>query len=75
MVRGTWLSRCLFRGELLIFPDRGNKHHVEPDRFGECHAQAAPGAWSGEYAFAFADEAARTIEVIDRSDCKVVLVD
>ena len=32
------------------------------------------GPWSGEHAFTLADEAARTIGIIDRSDCKVHLV-
>ncbi len=32
------------------------------------------GPWSGEHAFTLADEAARTIEIIDRSSCKVHLV-
>lgn len=32
------------------------------------------GPWSGERAFTLADEAARTIGIIDRSDCKVPLV-
>ena len=43
---------------------------VAPEHYG-CDSV---GPWSGEHAFTLADEAARTIGVIDRSDCKVHLV-
>ena len=43
---------------------------VAPEHYG-CDSA---GPWSGEHAFTLADEAARTIEIIDRSSCKVHLV-
>ena len=43
---------------------------VAPEHYG-CDSA---GPWSGEHAFTLADEAARTIEIIDRSDGKVHLV-
>jgi len=43
---------------------------VTPEHYG-CDSV---GPWTGAHAFTLADEAARTIEVIDRSDCKVHLV-
>ena len=43
---------------------------VAPEHYG-CDSV---GPWSGEHAFTLADEAARTIGIIDRSDCKVHLV-
>jgi pimeloyl-ACP methyl ester carboxylesterase len=43
---------------------------VAPEHYG-CDSA---GPWSGEHAFTLADEAARTIEIIDRSNCKVHLV-
>ena len=43
---------------------------VAPEHYG-CDSA---GPWSGEHAFTLADEAARTIEIIDRSGCKVHLV-
>ena len=43
---------------------------VAPEHYG-CDST---GPWSGEHAFTLADEAARTIEIIDRSDGKVHLV-
>ena len=43
---------------------------VAPEHYG-CDSV---GPWSGEHAFTLADEAARTIEIIDRSDCTVHLV-
>ncbi len=43
---------------------------VAPEHYG-CDST---GPWSGEHAFTLADEAARTVEIIDRSDCPVHLV-
>ncbi len=43
---------------------------VAPEHYG-CDSV---GPWSGERAFTLADEAVRTIGIIDRSDCKVHLV-
>ena len=43
---------------------------VTPEHYG-CDGV---GPWTGERAFALADEAVRTIEIIDRSDCEVHLV-
>ena len=43
---------------------------VAPEHYG-CDSV---GPWSGEHAFTLADEAARTIGIIDCSDCKVHLV-
>ena len=43
---------------------------ITPEHYG-CDSV---GPWSGEHAFTLADEAARTIGIIDRSDCKVHLV-
>ncbi len=43
---------------------------VAPEHYG-CDSA---GPWSGERAFTLADEAVRTIEIIDRSACKVHLV-
>ena len=43
---------------------------VAPEHYG-CDST---GPWTGEHAFTLADEAARTIEIIDRCDCKVHLV-
>ena len=43
---------------------------VAPEHYG-CDSA---GPWSGEHAFTLADEAARTIEIIDRSDARVHLV-
>jgi pimeloyl-ACP methyl ester carboxylesterase len=43
---------------------------VAPEHYG-CDSA---GPWGGEHAFTLADEAARTIEIIDRSGCKVHLV-
>ena len=43
---------------------------VAPEHYG-CDSA---GPWSGEHAFTLADEAARTIDIIDRSDGKVHLV-
>jgi pimeloyl-ACP methyl ester carboxylesterase len=43
---------------------------VAPEHYG-CDSV---GPWSGEHAFTLADEAVRTIGIIDRSDCKVHLV-
>lgn len=43
---------------------------VAPEHYG-CEST---GPWSGEHAFTLADEAARTIEIIDRSDGQVHLV-
>jgi pimeloyl-ACP methyl ester carboxylesterase len=43
---------------------------ITPEHYG-CDSV---GPWAGEHAFTLADEAARTIGLIDRSDCKVHLV-
>jgi len=43
---------------------------ITPEHYG-CDSV---GPWSGEHAFTLADEAARTIGIIDRSDCKMHLV-
>ena len=43
---------------------------ITPEHYG-CDSV---GPWSGEHAFTLADEAARTIGIIDRSDCNVHLV-
>ena len=49
----------------------GSRYHVfAPEHYGS----EAAGPWSGTHAFTLADEAARTIDVIDRSEGKVHLV-